>query len=228
MFFDGIVSAIKELLLFISYVANGSSFPKPMSPEEESEYLEKYFRGDEKAKCVLIERNMRLVAHVVKKYSAPGTDAEDLISIGTIGLIKAVNTYNRHKGTQLATYAIRCIENEILMAMRSGKKQKGEILLNDPIGVDGEGNQISLMDILGTEPDTVLDEVELKLQLAKLYEKMRSSLTKRERFVLELRYGLLCGTCLPQREIAKLLGISRSYVSRIEKKALSKMSIEML
>lgn len=227
MLWDNLVSLLKELLTLISYVSSGSSFPKPMTPEEEAEALEKLFRGDEKAKCALIERNMRLVAHVVKKYASTGNDMDDLISIGTIGLIKAVNTYNSHKGTQLATYAIRCIENEILMAMRSGKKQKGEVLLNDPIGVDGEGNQISLMDIVGTSEDAVHNEVEMKMMLSLLYERMHVSLAKRERLVLELRYGLLNGKCLPQREIAKLLGISRSYVSRIEKKALLKMSSEM-
>jgi RNA polymerase sporulation-specific sigma factor len=227
MFLEQFISLFREFLTFVSYISNGSSFPRPMTPEEESETLERYLNGDESAKCLLIERNMRLVAHVVKKYASANGEVDDLISIGTIGLIKAVSTFNRSKGTQLATYAIRCIENEILMAIRSGKKLRSEVLLEDPIGIDGEGNHISLMDIMGTDGDIVHSEVEMRMLLSRLNDKMHTCLSNRERLVLELRYGLIDGRCQPQRVIAKTLGISRSYVSRIEKKALVKMSMEM-
>ncbi|KXG76772.1 RNA polymerase sporulation sigma factor SigK [Thermotalea metallivorans] len=214
----------KPILSLVSYVSTNNSFPKPLTPEEENYYLELYEQGDEEAKNILVERNLRLVAHIVKKYHNTGREVDDLISIGTIGLIKAITTFDRHKGTRLATYAARCIENEILMTIRSSKKIKSEVSLQDPIGVDKEGNEISLIDILGTEADEVLDEVELKIQVKKLYQKMAKILKNRERTVLELRYGLASGGSKTQREIAKLLGISRSYVSRIEKRAISKLS----
>jgi len=214
----------KPLLLLVSYVSSNTSFPKPLTPEEENHYLELYEQGDEESKNILVERNLRLVAHIVKKYHNTGREVDDLISIGTIGLIKAITTFDRAKGTRLATYAARCIENEILMTIRSNKKTKSEVSLQDPIGIDKEGNEISLIDILGTESDEVLDEVELKIQVKKLYQKMTSVLKARERTVLQLRYGLANGGSKTQREIAKLLGISRSYVSRIEKRAIKKLS----
>ena len=161
-------------------------------------------------------------------FSIVGRDADDLISIGTIGLIKAITTFDHSKGTRLATYAARCIENEILMTIRSNKKIQNQLSLQDPIGIDKEGNEISLLDILGTETDTVLDEVEKKLQTGKLYKIMDRVLKKREKVVLELRYGLSDGTVKTQREIAQMLGISRSYVSRIEKRAIKKLSREFL
>jgi RNA polymerase sporulation-specific sigma factor len=159
-----------------------------------------------------------LVAHIVKKYSNTGKDVDDLISIGTIGLIKAITTFDMNKGTRLATYAARCIENEILMTIRSSKKIQSQLSLQDPIGIDKEGNEISLLDILGSDNDTVLEEVERKIQTTKLYRIMDKVLKKRERTVIELRYGLSNGTVKTQREIAQMLGISRSYVSRIEKR----------
>lgn len=214
----------KPLLLLVSYVSSNTSFPKPLSPEEENHYLELYEQGDEESKNILVERNLRLVAHIVKKYHNTGREVDDLISIGTIGLIKAITTFDRSKGTRLATYAARCIENEILMTIRSNKKTKSEVSLQDPIGIDKEGNEISLIDILGTESDEVLDEVELKIQVKKLYQKMTNVLKARERTVLQLRYGLANGGSKTQREIAKMLGISRSYVSRIEKRAIKKLS----
>ncbi len=214
----------KPLVLLVSYVSSNTSFPKPLSPEEEVYYLELYEQGDEEAKNILVERNLRLVAHIVKKYHNIGREVDDLISIGTIGLIKAITTFNRSKGTRLATYAARCIENEILMTIRSNKKTKNEVSLQDPIGIDKEGNEISLIDILGTDCDQVLDEVELKIQVKKLYEKMSNILKNREKTVLQLRYGLANGGSKTQREIAKMLGISRSYVSRIEKRAIKKLS----
>ena len=219
---------LQDTLLLFSFVTGNSSFPQPLTEEEEKLYLALYEQGDERAKNILIERNLRLVAHIVKKYSNTGRDADDLISIGTIGLIKAITTFDNSKGTRLATYAARCIENEILMTIRSNKKIQNQLSLQDPIGIDKEGNEISLLDILGTESDTVLEEVEKKLQTGKLYKMMDKVLKKRERIVLELRYGLSNGTIKTQREIAQMLGISRSYVSRIEKRAIKKLSREFL
>ncbi|WP_330387773.1 RNA polymerase sporulation sigma factor SigK [Natronincola peptidivorans] len=214
---------VKPFIFGVSYVSSNISFPQPLTHEEEMKYLELYEQGDEEARNILVERNLRLVAHIVKKYGNIGSDVDDLISIGTIGLIKGITTFNRNKGTRLATYAARCIENEILMTIRANKKIKTEVSLQDPIGVDREGNEISLIDILGTEPDEVLNEVELKMQIRKLYKKMANVLKKRELLVLELRYGICNGGSKTQREIAKMLGISRSYVSRIEKRAIKKL-----
>jgi len=212
------------MLFLVSYISSSTSFPQPLTAEEESMYLQQYEQGDEEARNILVERNLRLVAHIVKKYSNIGRDMDDLISIGTIGLIKGITTFDRLKGTRLATYAARCIENEILMTIRSNKKIKTEVSLQDPIGMDKEGNEISLIDILGTEPDEVLDQVELKMQIKKLYSKMTSVLKTRERLVIELRYGICNGGSKTQREIAQMLGISRSYVSRIEKRAIKKLN----
>jgi len=214
------------MFLMCGYVSNPNSFPQPLTPEEEQKYMEMYKNGDEEARNILIERNLRLVAHIVKKYNSYGNDIDDLISIGTIGLIKAITTFDNLKGTRLATYAARCIENEILMQIRSNKKTQNEVSLQDPIGVDRDGNEITLIDVVGNEADSVLDEVELKMQVKRLYNKMQDVLKKREKTVLELRYGLLNGSGKTQREIAKMLGISRSYVSRIEKKAIKKLSKE--
>ena len=211
----------------LGYVTNANSFPQPLTPEEEQKYIAAYKEGSEDARNILIERNLRLVAHIVKKYSTFSSDIDDLISIGTIGLIKAISTFDQSKGTRLATYAARCIENEILMQIRSTKKIQSEVSLHDPIRVDREGNEITLIDVIGNETESVIDEVELKLQVKRLYNKMKSVLKKREKTVLELRYGLLNGTSKTQREIAGMLGISRSYVSRIEKKAIKKLSKEL-
>jgi RNA polymerase sporulation-specific sigma factor len=195
-----------------------------LTKEEEEYYLDLYEQGDEEARNILIERNLRLVAHIVKKYTNTGKDLDDLISIGTIGLIKAISTYDKEKGTRLATYAARCIDNEILMTIRADKKSKVEISLQEPIGVDKEGNEISLIDILGTDADEVIDEVDLKIQVKKLYSKINEVLKGREKTIIELRYGLVDGGCKTQREIANFLGISRSYVSRIEKRAIKKLN----
>jgi len=214
------------MFFLCGYVSNPNSFPQPLTPEEEQRYMELYKNGDEEARNVLVERNLRLVAHIVKKYNSYGNDIDDLISVGTIGLIKAITTFDNLKGTRLATYAARCIENEILMQIRSNKKIQNEISLQEPIGVDRDGNEITLIDVVSNEADSVIDEVELKMQVKRLYNKMKDILKKREKVVLELRYGLLNGTGKTQREIAKMLGISRSYVSRIEKKAIKKLSKE--
>ncbi len=219
---------LNNIIFLVSYVTNNNSFPKPLSEEEERLYVKKYKEeGDEEARNILVERNLRLVAHIVKKYNYTGKEVDDLISVGTIGLIKAITTFNSEKGTRLATYAARCIENEILMVIRSMKKSKSEVFLQDPIGIDKEGNEISLMDVLGTDSDTVIDEVESKIQTKSLYNKMSCVLKEREKVVLEMRYGLINGKSKTQREIAELLGISRSYVSRIEKRALKKLCKEL-
>lgn len=204
------------------------SFEKPLTPEEEVNYLTKFKDNkDESAKEILIERNMRLVAHIAKKYNNSTEDQDDLISIGTIGLIKAIETYNVEKGTRLATYASKCIENEILMNIRSNKKNKVQVSLQDPIGTDKEGNEISLIDILGSDIDDILDQVELKVQISKLYEQLDKILSKREKEIILLRYGLTTYGYKTQREIANKLDISRSYVSRIEKRALKKLRKEL-
>ncbi|MCQ4638082.1 RNA polymerase sporulation sigma factor SigK [Anaerovorax odorimutans] len=203
------------------------SFPKPLTLAEEEHYISLYESGDEDAKDVLIERNLRLVAHIAKKYTGTGFPGDDLISIGTIGLIKAVNTYSSKKATRLATYAAKCIENEILMSIRSSKKNKAEVSLSVPIGTDKDGNEISFNDILGTDPDAILDDISLKIQVGKLLQAINTSLTPREKTVVLNRYGIFGHKPRTQREVAALLGISRSYVSRIEKKALLKLREEL-
>ncbi len=222
-----LIEAIRNIFFLFGYVSNVNSFPQPLSPDEEQHYIKLLKEGNEEARNILIERNLRLVAHIVKKYNTTVGDSDDLISIGTIGLIKAIATFNHEKGTRLATYAARCIENEILMQIRSSKKIQSEVSLQDPIGVDREGNEIALIDVIGNEAESVVEEVELKMQVKRLYNKMKVALKNREKVVLELRYGLLNGTSKTQREIAKMLGISRSYVSRIEKKAIKKLGKEL-
>lgn len=215
------VTLINSLLL-LAYYLNNNAFPHPLSEKEESFYLGKVQEGDLNARNTLIEHNLRLVAHIAKKFEGMGDDKDDIISIGTIGLIKAINTFDSTKGTKLATYAARCIENEILMHLRATKKNKGEVSLYDPIGIDKEGNEITLIDILGTHPDVVPDLVQTNVEFQQTLAKIKH-LSKRERKVLEMRFGLLNGFRKTQREIAKMLGISRSYVSRIEKRALEKL-----
>lgn len=218
---------IKPFTILCGYIINSNSFPQPLTREEEEKYLKRFAEGDEEARRILIERNLRLVAHIVKKYNTSGKDMDDLISIGTIGLIKAISTYDSNKGTRLATYASRCIDNEILMTIRSNKKINLEYSLQEPIGRDKEGNEINLLDILGTDGEEVLNEVDLRLQTKKLYKAISRCLKDREKVIIELRYGLIDGECKTQREIAGLLGISRSYVSRIETKAIKKLLKEM-
>src|SRR5690554_1856228 len=223
----GTLFLLAKCMFILAHVTGSNSFPQPLDPKEEAYHLKRYAEGYEESRNILIEHNLRLVAHIVKKYSNTGKEIDDLISIGTIGLIKAISTYNAERKTRLATYAARCIENEILMTIRASKKRKGEVSLQDPIGIDKEGNEITLIDILGTDADMVTDQVELKLQTKKLREKMQTILKKREQIVLEMRYGLANNRIRTQREIAQLLGISRSYVSRIEKKAIMKLAKEM-
>lgn len=199
------------------------SFPKPLTAEEEAWFLQKYKEGDMEAKRILIERNLRLVAHVAKKYLKQGEDGEELIAVGTIGLIKAVATYDHEKNNKLATYAARCVENELLMLFRMRKKISREVSLHDPIGTDKEGNEISLIDVLESESIDVVEKMELQQNIRKLYELLDHVLTEREREILKMRYGLENCMELTQREIAGKLGISRSYVSRIEKNAIEKL-----
>ena len=219
---------LRGLWHLISYVSSGNVFPPPLSEEEEAKVLLQKEQGNEDARKTLIERNLRLVAHIVKKFDGATEDQNDLISIGTIGLIKAVDTYNQHRKTRLATYAARCIENEILMHLRATRKNKAELLLHDPIGADKEGNEITLIDVLGSEADEVALKVEGMLEEKKLVEKVEDTLTCREKKVIEMRYGLKDGIRRTQREISRYLGISRSYVSRIEKRALTKLQREMV
>lgn len=208
----------------LSYVSHANAFPKPLSPKEEDELLELAQKGDKAARDKLIEHNLRLVAHIAKKYAqSSGIDSDDLISVGTIGLIKAVNSYNGKKSVRLATYAARCIENEMLMMMRSSKKISKEVSLNESLGGDSDGSEVTLMDILAVDEDDVIDEVSLGIESQKIYDSIDKCLNERERQIIILRYGLVSKS-YTQREIAKKLKISRSYVSRIEKKALLKMN----
>ena len=199
------------------------SFPSPLTAAEEQHYLQKYTEGDLEAKHILIEHNLRLVAHIVKKYQSMDEDVEDLLSIGTIGLIKSVVTFNPDKCVRLGTYAARCIENEILMHLRAKKKTSRDISLYEPIGTDREGNEIQIFDIIETDMDDAHQKVTLKDDIRLLYSKLESTLSPRERVVLKMRYGLYNEEEYTQREIAEQLGISRSYVSRIEKSAIEKL-----
>ncbi len=217
-------SVLKGSLLLFSYL-NNLTFPQPLDEAGEKECLRKIKTGSEEARNTLIEHNLRLVAHVIKKYEGTGEDVEDLISIGTIGLIKAINTFDENRGTRLATYAARCIENEVLMYLRNVKKTRAEVSIYDPIGFDKEGNEISLIDVLFSDND-ILEKVDIKMQEERIIQKM-NILSKRERQVIEMRYGLFSGLKETQRDIAKKLGISRSYVSRIEKKAINKLIKEL-
>ena len=227
IFFSNILEIFCSNIFLTGYISGNNTFPQPLDEKEEAKYLELLKAGDKNAKGVLIERNLRLVAHIVKKYQIPNKDIDELISIGTVGLIKAIDSFDASKGTRLATYASRCIENEILMLFRSNKKQKGETFLHDPIGVDKEGNEISLIDVLSSDKDSVVEKVESNIQIRALYAKINTALSEREGEKIRMRYGLVDGKCKTQREIASLLGISRSYVSRIEKKALKKLKKEL-
>lgn len=199
------------------------TFPPPLTADEEKYFLQKYAEGDLEAKRILIEHNLRLVTHIIKKYQHLEDDIEDLISIGTIGLIKAVTTFNLNKNTKFATYACRCIENEILMMLRAKKKSSRECSLYDPIGTDREGNEIHLYDIIETEEDDAYTKIFTNDCILLLYEKIQSELTEREKFVLTMRYGLYGKRAHTQSEIAQYLHISRSYISRIEKGAIEKL-----
>ncbi len=210
-----IVYFLRDALFLLGYLARGNAFPKPLSRQEEQRMIERMAQGDSEARETLIAHNLRLCAHIARKYSVPGFDQEDLISIGTVGLIKGVNTFKPGSGTQLSTYCARCIENEILMCLRASQKRKGEVSLQEPIGTDGEGNEITLIDVLGTEPDAVHGQVERRIGLQRVRALAENCLRGRERTVIAMRYGLLDGRVYAQQEVAEKLGISRSYVSRI-------------
>lgn len=213
-------------LLFSLRLSGGGSFPKPLTAAEEREWLDRYAKGDPEARNVLIERNLRLVAHIIKKYYTQTADQEDLISIGTIGLIKGISSFDPTKGARLATYAARCIENEILMYFRGQKKLQGEVSLSDSIDSDKEDNALQLMDVVGVE-DTMLEDLHDRDSALRLRGLIDQCLTPREARIIRLRYGLGGTVPLTQREVAMSFGISRSYVSRIEKRALEKLRVEL-
>lgn len=211
--------ALSNLLFVILHVTGSGSFPRPLTAKEEREYLERFQNGDMEVRSKLIEHNLRLVAHIIKKYYSSQSDQDDLVSIGTIGLIKAVNTFDSSKGIRLSSYAARCIENEVLMFFRNGKKSAQDVSMNEPIDTDKEGNTLTLMDVMSTE-DNIVDNLDIKIKSEQLKKYLVEVLTPRERIIIELRYGLNGSRPLTQREVAQRLKISRSYVSRIEKKAL--------
>lgn len=208
-----------NIMFFILHIQNSSCFPKPLSAKEEREYLQKMADGDDDARAVLIERNLRLVSHICKKYYSKTNDSEDLISIGTIGLIKAVDSFDYTKGTRLSTYASRCVENEILMYFRSLKKQNGEVFMGDTIETDKQGNLLTVEDLISDDTD-IVEELEKKRRIGEMTELIKNMKNEREKEIVILRYGLNNQKPLTQREVAQKLNISRSYVSRIEKKVL--------
>lgn len=222
----GFISFLGSGTFIFGYISNNSLFPEALSKEEEKKYILKMQEGEEDARNILIEHNLRLVAHVCKKYSSSKVDQDDLISIGSIGLIKGINTYNPDKSIKLSTYISKCIENEILMHFRTTKKLNNEVYLEDPIGKDKDDNMISLKDILENDDKPIEEEIDLKLKISSLYKKIKGVLKSRERSIIELRYGLNGRKPKTQKEIAKNMGISRSYVSRIETKAIGKLAQE--
>ena len=214
--------AVSRIFFMALQVVNSGSFPHPLTAQQEQEYLIAYHeRGDQAARNKLVEHNLRLVAHIIKKYYSSVRDQDDLISIGTIGLMKAVNTFDHTKGVRLATYASRCVENEILMYFRANRKTAQDVSIMEPIETDKEGHTLTLMDVIAAE-DTIADDLELKVNATKLYRYMEETLTEREKEIIDWRYGLTREP-MTQREVARQLNISRSYVSRIEKKALEKL-----
>ena len=213
-------------LLFSLRLSGGGSFPKPLSAAEERMWLDRYAQGDPEARNVLIERNLRLVSHIIKKYYVQSADQEDLISIGTIGLIKGISSFDPSKGAKLATYAARCIENEILMYFRGQKKLQGEVSLSDSIDMDKEGNALQLMDVVGVD-DTMLEDLHDRDSAERVRQLVGECLTPRESEIIRLRYGLGGPIPLTQREVAAAFNISRSYVSRIEKRALEKLRAQL-
>ena len=225
--FGIIFSFVASQILYFALHLESSSFPKPLSARDEIAAFEAMKNGDMAARDKLIRHNLRLVAHIVKKYYASSTDQEDLISIGTIGLIKAVNSFDNTKGARFATYAARCIENEVLMQLRAAKKRRNDVSMTDPIGMDGEGNDISFQDILGTPGDMVEDAAIRRMNMQQVRAALKK-LPQRERAVLEMRYGLLGGRPLLQHEVASKMGISRSYISRIETHAIALIRDEIM
>lgn len=226
MFLDFIWSVFGKIAFFTGMIGAKNSFPKPLPKDLEEKYLCLAAQGDKEAKDILVRHNMRLVAHIVKKYSG-AAETDDLISVGSIGLIKAIGTYKPSKGTTLATYTARCIENEILMLIRANKKHKNVISLTDPVGVDKDGNELTLLDLLFEQEDCVFRQVERSVQRERLLVQIKEILSEREYTIICLRYALKGGIPLPQREVAQVLKISRSYISRIEKHALGKLRAKL-
>lgn len=225
MIFETFMTFLSRIFFFTSFVNNNGSFPKPLTAEEEQRYFERYKNGDKQAYDLLVRHNLRLVAHIVKKYNNAG-EADDLISVGSIGLIKGIETFSPEKGCQLTTYAAKCIENEILMYIRANKKHKVAISLFEPIGTDKEGNEITVMDVVQCD-SRELEKIENKIVIDKIRSVMDQTLTDIEKTIIVYRYGLNDGTALTQAQLAKKLGISRSYVSRIEKRAIEKLSAKI-
>lgn len=213
----GFLTFLSSAIFVVGYISNNQLFPEPLSVEEEKMYVQKLKEKDEEARNILIERNLRLVAHVCKKYASTKIDQDDLISIGTIGLIKGINSFEPTKNVKLSTYVSRCIDNEILMHLRSTKKIGAEVSLEDPIGKDKDDNTVTLQDVLENNEKNIEEEVDLKMKIKQLYQKMKCILKDREKLILELRFGLDGKKPKTQNQIAEMLGISRSYVSRIEK-----------
>lgn len=211
----------------VGYIKSNNLFPEPLTSEEEKIYLEKMKNGNEEARNILIERNLRLVAHIAKKYASTNIEQDDLISIGSIGLIKAINSFDMKKSIKLATYAAKCIENEILMYLRANKKRAYDVYLNEPIGKDKDDNEVTLQEVLENNERNVEDEVDLKFKIKTLYEQMKKILKNREKIIIELRFGLNGKKPKTQKEIAQMMNISRSYVSRIESKAIGKLAKEI-
>ena len=218
----GLLEYLSSILFFFLHITSAGSFPKALTAAEEKKYLEQMAAGDHHARQKLIEHNLRLVAHIAKKYYADENDRDDLVSIGTVGLIKAVDSFDPTKGIRLSSYASRCIENEILMFFRSAKKAAQDVSLNDPIDTDKDGNTLTLLDTIATD-DHILEDIDLRMKVRQLYEAVKTRLSPREREIVLLRYGLTGQRPFVQREVAKKLNISRSYVSRLEKKALQKL-----
>lgn len=206
------------------YITGTNLFPEPLTPEEEKIAIDRLASGDEEARNLLIERNLRLVVHVCKKYANTNIDQDDLLSIGTIGLIKGVNSFKPEKGSKLSTYVSKCVDNEILMMLRSTKKLNTEVHLNEPIGKDKDDNVITLEEVLENDDKCLDDVVDTKMKIRKMYNKIKEVLKDREKTIIELRFGLKGGKPKTQKEIAKMMGISRSYVSRIETKAIEKLA----
>ena len=220
------IEFLKSAVFLLGYISSNNLFPEPLSADEERMYLEQMKDGNEEARNILIERNLRLVAHICKKYSTAKAEQDDLISIGTIGLIKGINSFESSKWVRLATYVARCIDNEILMYLRSAKKLNAEVYLEDPIGKDKDDNTVTLQEVLENDERSIEEEVDLKFKIKRLYNKMKEVLKDREKSIIELRFGLKGTKPKTQHEIAEMMGISRSYVSRIETKAIGKLAKE--
>ena len=226
---SGFLAFLKSAVFVVGYISNSNLFPEPLTSEEEKIYLHRFENGDEEARNILIERNLRLVAHVCKKYGTANVEQDDLISIGTIGLIKGINTFNTNKGVRLATYASRCIENEILMYLRRNSKIKAEVSIDEPLNVDWDGNELLLSDIIGTDEDIIYRDIETEVE-CKMLKRAINQLPERERIIVDLRFGLSSedGEEKTQKEVADMLGISQSYISRLEKKIMRQLRKEMV